>query len=416
MCLGMSATSGFKKLIKVKEALNILINNFRGLEPLVEEVALTEAYGRVLCCDMIAPIDVPHFNRAAVDGYAIRAESTFEASQLRPKRFKVIDDPKILESLVNINDVAVKISNGQWLPAVFNAVIMFETVSRIGDFIEVYNPIPPFKNVSMKGEDVKKGEVILEKGTVIEPQHIALAASCGIVKIPVYKKIKILIVSSGEEVVPPGKPIGNGEVYDSSSYVVYGLAKKKLSEPWLFPKSPIVSPADVVEALDYGLRNFDITVFIGGSSVGESDIIPRTLAREGHLLFHGVAMKPGMPTAALRIENKPIFCLPGPPVACFFSFLEIVGPLIDSIYRIKKTYKPSIKAKLKRRVAGEPGKRVYVRVALRERSGYLEAEPIATSGSSVLSSLCRAQGYIVLNEDLDSLNEGDIVDVYSLGD
>ncbi|MHC1627413.1 MAG: molybdopterin molybdotransferase MoeA, partial [Candidatus Nezhaarchaeales archaeon] len=411
--LKMPISYGFKKLIKVHEALNTLLNTFKDLEPPIEEVALTEAYGRVACRDIVAPIDVPHFNRSAVDGYAIKAEATFEASQLKPKRFKIIKQLEAPEGMVNEEDVALKISTGQPIPDAFNAVVMLEAVSEVNGFIEVYNPLSPFKNVSRKGEDIRKGEVIVKKGTIIAPQHMGLIASCGLTKVPVYRKIKVLIISSGEEVVTPGKPIRHREIYDSSSYILYGLTKKKLSEPHLYSKSPITSSIkDVLEALDYGLKEFDITIFIGGTSVGQTDIIPRVLAKEGSLLFHGVAMKPGMPTAALSIDNKPVFCLPGPPVACFFSFLEIVAPLIEAMYKLKRTCKPIIKARLRRRIAGEVGKRVYVRVLLKERDDHIEAEPIAASGASILSSLCKAQGYIVLSEDVDSLNEGDIVDVH----
>ncbi|RLF06603.1 MAG: hypothetical protein DRJ60_04165 [Thermoprotei archaeon] len=411
----MSVSHGFKKLVKVREAVSILLNTFKNLEPSIEEVSLTEAYGRVTCCDIIAPMDVPHFNRSAVDGYAVKAEATFEASQLNPKRFRVIEKLEPTEGMFCEDDIALKISTGQPVPDSLNAVVMLEVVSEANGFIEVYSPISPFKNISRKGEDVRKGEIIVEKGTIIGPQHMGLIASCGLTRVPVYRKIKVLVVSSGEEVVAPGKPITHQEIYDSSSYVLYGLIKRKLSEPWLYPKSPITSSIkDILEALDYGLKEFDITIFIGGTSVGQTDIIPRTLAKEGNLLFHGVAMKPGMPTAALNIDNKPVFCLPGPPVACFFSFLEIVAPLIEAIYKIKKTFKPVVKARLRRRIAGEVGKRVYVRVLLKESNGYIEAEPIAAGGASILSSLCKAQGYVVLNEDLDSLNEGDVVDVYLL--
>lgn len=403
----------FKKLVKVSEALSIILESFKDLEPGSVDVPLILSYGRVASRDIVAPIDVPHFNRSAVDGYALKAELTFGASQDSPKRFKILES---FDEIKRLQDpaVAVKVATGQFVPEFFNAVVMAEMVSEVNGFVEVSEPIPPLRNVSAKGEDVKKGDVIVEKGTVIGPQHMGIMASCGLTKIPVYRKLRILIVSSGEELRKPGEVLGNYEVYDSSSFVVCGLVKKFFSQPFMYPKAPIRSAEEVLEALHYGLKGFDVIVFIGGSSIGSRDIIPQVLSEEGEMLFHGVAMKPGMPTAALKIRNKPVFCLPGPPVACFFSFIELVGPLLERTYNLKNSIKYKVRAKLRRRVPGEVGRRVYVRVRLIKSHDGLEAEPIAMGGSSVISSLCRAQGYVVVPEDVDSLSEGEEVYVYPL--
>lgn len=403
----------FKKLVKVNEATSILLETFKGLEPSSINVPLILSYGRIASRDVVAPIDVPHFNRSAVDGYAIKAELTFGASQDSPKRFKVLESPGEAEQVQDLA-VAVRVATGQLIPERFNAVVMAEMVSEANGFIEVSEPVPPFRNVSVKGEDVKRGSIIVEKGTLIGPQQMGILASCGLTKVPVYKKIKVLIVSSGEEVKKPGEALRGYEIYDSSSFIIYGLVKKFFSQPFMYPKSPVCSSEEVLEALNYGLKGFDIIVFIGGTSVGPRDVIPQILSREGELLFHGVAMKPGMPTAAFRIQNKPVFCLPGPPVACFFSFIELVSPLIERMYNLKRMIKCRVKARLRRNVLGEVGRRVYVRVRLIETQEGLEAEPIAIGGSSVISSLCQAHGYVVVPEDVDSLSEGEEVDVYLL--
>ncbi|MDH5815752.1 MAG: molybdopterin molybdotransferase MoeA [Candidatus Nezhaarchaeota archaeon] len=404
----------FRRLVKVHEAVSMLLESFKGLEPPSVDVPLTLSYGRIASRDIVAPIDVPHFNRSAVDGYALKAELTFGASRDSPKRFKVLSN---LDEVGQAQDplIAIKVATGQFVPEGFDAVVMSEVAPEVDGFIEVSEPIPPLRNVSVKGEDVKEGTVIVEKGTVIGPQQMGIMASCGLTKAPVYRKIRVLIVSSGEEVKRPGEALKNHEIYDSSSFIVYGLVKKYFSQPFIYPKSPIPSSSEeVLEALHYGLKGFDVVIFIGGTSVGSRDIIPQVLSSEGELLFHGVAMKPGKPTAALKIHGKPVFCLPGPPVSCFFSFIEIVGPLIERMYSLKESVRCKLRARLKRNVPGEVGSRVYVRVILRRSRDGLEAEPIATGGSSVISSICRAQGYIVVPEDVDSLSEGEEVDVYPL--
>ncbi|MEM4576746.1 MAG: molybdopterin molybdotransferase MoeA [Candidatus Nezhaarchaeales archaeon] len=405
---------GFKKLIRVPEAVSILLESFKNLEPSSVNLPLELSYGRIASSDVVAPIDVPPFNRSAVDGFAIKAEMTFSASRSNPKKFRVMKEYEA--SLGNVQEpIAIRVTTGQPIPEGFDSVVMLEAALERNGFIEVEEPIPPLKNVSVKGEDVKKGDVIVERGEVITPQHMGIAASCGLTKIPVYERIKVLIVSSGEEVIRPGDHLSNYAIYDSSSYIVYGLVKKFFSHPLIYPKSPIPSSdVEVLGALRYGLKSSDVIIFIGGSSVGPTDIIPRTLSREGDVLFHGVAMKPGMPVAAFNVKGKPVFCLPGPPVACFFSFIEIVAPLIERMYNLKRTIKCKVKARLKRRIPAEVGRRVYVRVQLRESNGELEAEPIASGGSSIISSLCGAQGYIVVPEDVDSLNEGEEVEVHLL--
>ncbi|MEM2214610.1 MAG: molybdopterin molybdotransferase MoeA [Candidatus Nezhaarchaeales archaeon] len=403
----------FRRLVKVDEAISVLLESFKDLEPPSVNVPLTLSYGRVTSCDVIAPIDVPHFNRSAVDGYALKAELTFNASRDNPKRFKVLES---LNEIGQVQDhsIVIKVATGQFIPEGFDAVVMSEVAPEVNGFIEVSEPIPPLRNVSVKGEDVKRGTIIVEKGTIIGPQHMGIMASCGLTKVPAYRRIRILIVSSGEEVKRPGETLKGYEIYDSSSFIVYGLAKRFLSQPFIYPKSPISSAEEVLEALHYGLRGFDMVIFIGGTSVGPRDIIPQVLSKEGELLFHGVAMKPGKPTAALKIRGKPVFCLPGPPVSCFFSFIEIVAPLIEHMYGLKRSIKCKLRARLRRNVPGEVGSRVYVRVSLRESGDGLEAEPIATGGSSVISSICKAQGYVVIPEDVDSLSEGEEVDVHLL--
>ncbi|RLF09723.1 MAG: molybdopterin molybdenumtransferase MoeA [Thermoprotei archaeon] len=403
---------GFKKLVKVDEAVKRLLSSF-SVELPVEEVPLTEAYGRVSAVDLVSPINVPHFNRSAVDGYAVKAEDTFGASPHSPRVLKVVDDPaKVLGS-----GFAYRISTGYPVPEPFDAVVMLEHSSERNGNLEVYTPLTPMKNVSREGEDVKKGEVIIRRGVIIEPHHVGLAAACGLTSIPVFRKPRALIVSTGEEVLKVGCELYNFKIYDSTSYIIYGLALSEGCKPEIYSKSPISSSREeLLEALEYGLRHFDLVLFIGGSSVGSLDIVPRVLEERGIKLFHGVAMKPGMPTAAFNVEGKPVVCLPGFPVAAFFSFITLVSPLIRSMYKLAEDLStPSFKAKLRRRLAGDLGKRVYVRVRVLRGEDGLEAEPITASGSGVISSLCKAQGYVVLKEDVDFVGEGELVDVYLLG-
>ncbi|RLF10511.1 MAG: molybdopterin molybdenumtransferase MoeA [Thermoprotei archaeon] len=401
---------GFAKLSRVEEVLMKLKEKVTELSH--EEVPLRECYGRVLGVDVESPMDLPPFHRSAVDGYAVKAEDTFNASIANPVKLR-------LKGKIGIGEVeapslnrgeAVKVDTGSLLPPGSDAVVMLEYTKKVEDWVEVYSPVAPWQNVSKKGEDVKRGEVVLNKGMVLHPQDIALAASLGLNKLTVVKRPRVLIIPTGVELLQPGEPWTLGRVYNSNAYMLLGLAKLYGAVGELKP--PIPGDYGSVEEALRNLSLYDSIVFTGGSSAGEEDVVPEVIARRGELVAHGLALKPGMPAAAAVVEGKPVFSLPGFPVACMIAFEELVGPTLAWMAGMKEPPKrATVKAILDRRVPGSLGRKTFLRVKLSWKDGVLRAEPLRASGSGVLSSVVKADGYVVIPEDQDLLEEGGEVEV-----
>ena len=401
---------GFSRLTRVEEVINLARQRVRRVE--VEEEPLTRCLWRVLAEDVGSPIDVPPFDRSAVDGYAVRAEDTYGASIHRPVELRLKGRVRVGEQAsVEVGPgEAVKVDTGAIMPVGANAVVMVENAKEEGGKVVVYAAVAPWQNVSRRGEDVRAGEVVLRRGRMLTPQDLGMAATLGLNKLPVYRRPRLLIVPTGEELVEPGGPLRPGGVYNSNSYMLHGLSMAYGAEPHLHP--PIRGDrGSVVEVLGL-LGRYDAIVFTGGSSAGEEDEVPEALASHGELLAHGVALKPGMPTALAVVDGRPVFSLPGFPVACYVAFEELVAPVITWMAGMDEPpRRPTVRAYMARRVAGTLGRRTYVRVRLTATSRGLVAEPIRVSGSGVLSSLVEADGYVVIPEDQDVVEEGEEVEV-----
>ncbi|MEM1537236.1 MAG: molybdopterin molybdotransferase MoeA [Candidatus Nezhaarchaeales archaeon] len=400
---------GFSKLFLLEEVKRLLLSKVSPLP--VERVQLINCLGRVLGEDFKAPIDLPSFDRSAVDGYAVKAEDTFTSSPFNPRRLHVIGRSVIGEpcTLMISSGEAVKINTGAPLPKGANAVIMLEYAKEVNGYVEVYGPVTPGKNVSRRGEDVKMGDVILKRGRRLRPQDIAIAAACGVIELPVVRKPKVLIVPTGRELKRPGTFLREGEVYESNSYALYAFTLIHGGEPYIH--EAVEGTAQDVRNVLKQVDGYDLLVFTGGASVGEEDVIPETLSEEGTLLAHGLAIKPGMPTAVAIVKGKPVFSLPGFPVACMIAFEELVAPTIRKMLGVEEEA-VKVKAVASRYIPGEVGRRVYVRVKLEERNGRFYAHPVRTSGSGIISSMVKADGYIVIPENVEGVGEGEEVDVY----
>ena len=401
---------GFSRLTRVEEVISVARRKVARVD--VEEERLARCLWRVLAEDVASPIDVPPFDRSAVDGYAVRAEDTYGASIHRPVELKLKGGVRVGEQAsVEVGPgEAVKVDTGAIMPAGANAVVMVEDAKEEGDRVLVYAAVAPWQNVSRRGEDVKAGEVVLRRGRMLTPQDLGMAATLGLDRLPVYRRPRVLIVPTGGELVEPGGPLRPGGVYNSNSYMLYGLSIAYGAEPHLHP--PIKGDrGSVAEALRL-LGRYDAIVFTGGSSAGEEDEVPEALASQGELIAHGVALKPGMPAALAVIDGRPAFSLPGFPVACYIAFEELVAPVIAWMAGMDEPpRRPTVRAYMARRVAGTLGRRTYVRVKLAATSRGLVAEPIRVGGSGVLSSLVRADGYVVIPEDQDVVEEGEEVEV-----
>jgi len=396
----------------VDRALEMLLDRVEVLG--TEEVPLMEAGGRVTARDIRAPMDSPPFDRSAMDGYAVRGEDTFGAALGNPIYFRVVGEVQMgaLPELEVGEFEAARIMTGAPMPRGADAVVMFEYTSEVEGGIEVTRPVPPGKNVGLKGEDVKAGERLLEGGRRLRPQDLAILASMGMDRVEVVRRPVVVVMSTGDELQELGEELQPGRIFDSNAYSISAMVR-------LFGGIP--RPAPLVEddyrtmkkALLASLEHADMAVLTGASSVGKKDVVPKLVAELGEVLVHGVAMRPGEPTGFGFIGGRPVFMLPGYPVAAMVGFATFAGPAVQAMQGLEPE-SPFCRrrAVLGRKIASELGRRDVTRVTLKERGGTLYAEPIRTSGSGIISSMVRADGFVIVPENTEGLEEGTEVEVH----
>jgi len=401
---------GFPHYTPLADALKIVLSNAERLES--EVVPFDRAMGRVLAEDVISKVDVPPFDRSAVDGYSVRAADTFGASELKPVKLRVIGSVEIgVASKLRVGKGdAVKIMTGAPLPQGTDAVVMVEHTRAKDKNIAVFAPVTPGKNVSAMGEDVKAGDVVLRRGQLLRPQDVGMLASVGKIRVQVSRRPEVAILATGGELRRPGKRLGRAEITDINSY---SLAAAVESCGGLSHRLGIVP--DRSELLRRALRKasgHDMVIASGGSSVGEHDIMPDVIAGLGELLFHGIAIRPGGPTAFGIVKGKPVFALAGFPVASLVAFDMLVRPALRKMQSLPadRGY-PRVRARLARKVSSTLGRADIVRVKVRAKGGELVADPIRVTGSSVLSSMTKADGFVIVPEDVEGLDEGSVVEV-----
>ncbi|RLI21895.1 molybdopterin molybdenumtransferase MoeA [Candidatus Bathyarchaeota archaeon] len=409
----------FRELISIEKAKRIILEN-TPLKPRVEEISIHEAYNRVLAEDIIAPFDVPPFDRSVVDGYAVRAEDTFGAEEEKPVKLKLAGQVNIGETPdFTLNRMeAAEIATGAAVPKGANAVVMIEYSSREDDYVLIYRPAVKGENIMKTGDDIKKGEAILKKGELLGPRKIGVLAALGLSRVRVYQKPKIAVISTGPEIVEPGKPIAPGKVYDINSYTLSAAVREIGATPIFIGIIPD-NEEEIEKALKNALRTADAVITSGGVSVGKKDLIPRVLAKLGEpgILFCGLAIKPGKPTTFAVIEKKPIFSLPGQPTSALFTFYLLVKPALLRMIGVQEEIKtPSVEAYAGEKLFPARGRRTFIMVSLsRECSGRLVAYPIPKGLSGAITTLAKAEGYIEIPENRQFIDCGEKVKVYLFG-
>lgn len=404
----MIRLKGFQKLTSVDEAQRVFFSKIQIKKLKTIIVPLHSALNRILAEDVIAEEDLPRFNRSAVDGYAVRAEDTFKASQFKPKAIQITDRGEIGEKQ------AKKVWTGTTIPKGANAVLMLENAKLVGDQIEVWVSLTPGENVSKKGEDIRKGEVAVEAGTRLKPHHLGLIAALGISKIKVFKKPKIAILATGNELVELGGNPREDQVFEVNRLVISALCHELTAEPLDLgiAKDDL---NEICRKLRIGLEMADMVITTGGTSVGPLDLVPEAVSKIGNpgVIVHGVAMRPAMPTALAVINEKPIIILSGNPVAAMFGFEVFAKPLICRLLGLKhEETRPIIKAKIFKKVTSALGRKTFVRVHVFQRNGEVFAEPVSARGSGIISTMTRANGYVVVPENREGLAEGESVSVH----
>lgn len=404
-------------LISVDDAVALLADVFkRTMELEVVEERVLNALGRIAASDVTAGVDVPPFNRSAVDGYAVYAGDVVNASIYSPVELA-------LKGVVSPSDKppseclergeAVRVHTGSPIPCGADAVVMDEDVEASGSRVTVFKPVSPGQNVSRRGEDFSSGEVIVAKGTLLGPLHVAALSSIGVDKVWVYRRIKVGVLTTGSEVCEPGVDSECPTiVYNSSARLIAALLRSTgfidVRYYGVFPDDPAVIGDAVVEAVSEN----DLVVTTGGTGVSEGDALIDALASVGRTVFRGVRMRPGRPTTLTLVEGKPVLNLSGYPVAAWTGYEAILMPAFKKWLGLGNLERPVVYARLARRTPNTVGYRSYIRVSLRDAGDMLVAEPYMLRGSGVLSSLLKSQGYIVIPENVEGFEKGDLVRVH----
>jgi molybdopterin molybdotransferase len=402
---------GFAERADVEEVERFLVEHAGPLAS--EDVDLIESIGRVLAKDVEARVNVPGFPRSAMDGYAIRGEESFGASNYDPIAFEILGESMPghpFDGHVGKGQ-AVRIMTGAPLPEGADAVVMAEVCEerpgRGSDLhgVEVSQAVAPQKNVGAIGEDIRKGDAVLQVGRVLRPQDAGLLSSIGVGRVPCVRKPRVRLVVTGNELLPAGSIPEGPHIVDSNSVVLRGLLARDGAEVLPFEILPddraIIRDAMRDEAAD-------IVLVSGGSSVGKEDHAPQLLAEIGSLDFHGISMRPSSPSGVGRIGDRFVFLLPGNPVSCLCAYEFFAGPSVRSLAGRSRAWPHRrLRGRLARKIASAVGRTDYVRVAW--KAG--EVVPLATAGASILSSTVRAIGAVIVPRECEGMAEGDTVEI-----
>lgn len=403
----------FFKVATVNQALAQIIE----FAPVAAElVSLVQATGRILAEDMVSAIDVPDFARSTMDGYAVQAASTFGASEQNPALFALkgtVSMGQAADILIAPGTVA-RISTGGMMPQDADSVVMVEHTELVDDdAVEVYRSTAPGQHVVGIGEDIRRGDTVLSRGTKIRPQEAGLLAAIGVHEVRVFKRPRIGIVSTGDEIVAPDETPSPGQVRDINTYALSGLISQAGAEPVL-----LGLVRDDLDALTQkcaqGLDACDMLLISGGSSVGARDYTVQALSsqKDARILFHGVSISPGKPTIVGTAGGKPVFGLPGNAVSAMVVFLILVRPAIEQIGGLDLTAQRNMRipARLSRNLPSAQGRTDYVRVRLIQKTDGLWAEPILGK-SGLIHTMVKADGLVEIDSHTEGLDQGTLTEV-----
>jgi molybdenum cofactor synthesis domain-containing protein len=412
--LSKARDRGFKEATRIEEARRIFYEALPATRLPSEQVAVQKALNRILAEDVRAEISVPSFAKSAMDGYAVVAEDTFGSAPTNPSLLKLVGESKIGESPKTIVEKGqtVAIATGAPVPQGANAVVMVENTKRLetGD-IEIYAPVAPGENVSQVGEDVKQGTVVLEKGGKLKPPDLGLLVALGRGTVNVVQKPKVGVLSTGNELldVSPGE---TAKIADVNRPVLMAMVEESGGMP-LDLGIARDDTEQISRKLKQGLASTDLVLVTAGTSVGKGDLVPDAIDELGKpgMLVHGIAMRPSLPTGLAVVDGKPVISLPGLPVSAMLAFSTFAQPLILRMLETEPDPQPKVKARTTKRIVGVPGFRTFIRVQVRESDGKLIVEPLRAPGSGILTTLTRANGIVVVPENVEGFDEGAEIEV-----
>ncbi|MBQ3263209.1 MAG: molybdopterin molybdotransferase MoeA [Oscillospiraceae bacterium] len=395
-----------------EEALRLIETEFSPIGGHTETVPLEAALGRVLAQDVCANEYVPDFDRSTVDGYALRAADTFGCSDAIPAILNLVGEVQMGEQtdLALPRGACAYVPTGGAIPAGADCMVMIEYTEDYGDgTIGILKPGAPGLNLIFRGDDVRPGQTVLHAGSVLTPPELGALAAVGQTAVPVRMPLRVAVLSTGDELVPPEQTPGPGQVRDVNAPMLSALLRQYGAEPVFYG---IVSDdeAQLRRITAKAASECDAVLLSGGSSAGVKDAACRIIASLGAVLFHGVAIKPGKPTILGKAGNTPIVGLPGHPVAAYFVSKLFVLPLLARLEgRVLKNH--PVRAVLTENLGANHGRAQINACTLSERDGALSAAPIR-SKSGLITQLAEADGYLLIDRDCEGLPKGAPVDVY----
>jgi len=379
-------------------------------------LALEDVLGRVLAEDVISRMDVPPFDRASFDGYAVRASDTFGADEGKPIELTLVARLRagLWPKRRLRSGECMEISTGAPIPTGADAVVMGEYASPEKGKVRIYRAVAPGENVAERGSDLRRGRVVLQKGEVLTHIKAGLLAAVGVKRVRVFSPPRIAVISTGDELARPGGCLGKGKIYDVNGTALSGAVRECGGNPvYLGIARDRVS--DIRKLIRKGLRKCDILILSGGSSAGSGDVLPEIVNEMGSpgVIVHGLALKPGKPTFIAVLDGKPVFGLPGYPVSAMMVFDQLVADYIRGLSGLPRPRRLNVRARLSTRVISARGRKELIPVKMSGRDGPT-AEPIL-KGSGAVTSLSMADGYIEVPIERELLEEGEIVDVKLFG-
>jgi len=409
---------GREGVMTAEKALDLLRVNLGEKKTKVKTAPIGESLGMVCAEDLVAAEDLPAFARSTVDGYAVRAEDTFGATETMPAYLNLAQEVFMGKEadFMLVDDTANKIPTGGMLPARADAVVMFEHVQVIENkMIEIMKSVAPGENVIQAGEDVKRGEVLVSSGHRMRPADIGAAAGIGITQVQVFEKPVVSIISTGDEIIPADQSPSLGQIRDSNSYVIAGMVAQTGGVP---KRRGIFSDDYTVirNAVEEAMKDSDAIAVSGGTSVGTKDMIARIIDDIGNpgILFHGISLKPGKPMIGGMIHSIPIFGLPGHPAAVSVCVDLFIRPIMNALCGLEERRAEQLKgvvwARLSRNVASSQGREEHIRAVIEEREDGLWAVPLLGK-SGLLRTLVRADGTFVVPVNVNGMEKGETVAV-----
>ena len=355
-----------------------------------EAVALAESLGRVLARDVTSPIDVPPFDRSSVDGFAVRAADLASAGEIAPVTLRLNDEVVacgVMPKLAVASGTATPVATGAPIPRGADAVVMVEHTEpeamSAGAAIAVRRAAAPGQFIGFAGADMAQGETLLRRGMVIGSREIGMLAACGIARVPVWRKPRVGVLSTGDELIEPGRPLAPAAIYDSNGPIIAAAVAENGGEPVFYGAS-----ADEEAVLDTAIRNAfaecDMVLLSGGTSKGAGDLTYRIVSRLGRpgIVAHGVALKPGKPLCLAVCDGKAVVVLPGFPTSAMFTFHDVIAPVLRRLAGLPMRSEAQVQARVPVRIPSELGRTEFVMVSLVEGEEGYAAYPIGKSSGS----------------------------------